>query len=121
MAADFVNQVFMDLLSEDGLVVLARCGVTLSCHVHGPRQMLHPYILSCHRSLDVALHVLVYQVMCACRAHHCRGLGLDALVLKFLHLYCDPCSLVLVLGTNPEEEVGCWAVLNTSTQRSLYN
>ena len=46
------------------------------------------------------------------RAHRCRGLGLDALVLKFLHLYCDPCSLVLVLGINPEEEVGCPAVIS---------
>jgi DNA excision repair protein ERCC-4 len=53
---DFINQIFMDVLAEDGLVVLA------------------------------------------------RGLGMDALLLKFFQLYSDPCSLVLVLGTNSAEE-----------------
>ena len=31
-AMDFINQVFMDLLAEDGLVVLARCDVAFEMH-----------------------------------------------------------------------------------------
>ena len=41
MAMDFVNEVFMNLLAEDGLVVLARCDATLGCHVHGFVKVLH--------------------------------------------------------------------------------
>ncbi|KAK2533340.1 hypothetical protein Q9233_004554 [Columba guinea] len=33
-----------------------------------------------------------------------RGLGLDRLLLRFLRLYCEPTSLVLVLNTSPAEE-----------------
>ncbi|XP_065706963.1 DNA repair endonuclease XPF [Patagioenas fasciata] len=33
-----------------------------------------------------------------------RGLGLDRLLLRFLRLYCEPASLVLVLNTGPAEE-----------------
>lgn len=34
-----------------------------------------------------------------------RGLGIDRLLLRFLRLYCEPASLVLVLNTSPAEEV----------------
>lgn len=34
-----------------------------------------------------------------------RGLGVDRLLLRFLRLYCEPASLVLVLNTSPAEEV----------------
>lgn len=34
-----------------------------------------------------------------------RGLGVDRLLLRFLRLYCEPASLVLVLNTGPAEEV----------------
>ncbi|NWU98674.1 XPF endonuclease, partial [Upupa epops] len=33
-----------------------------------------------------------------------RGLGIDRLLLRFLRLYCEPASLVLVLNTSPAEE-----------------
>ncbi|XP_038275869.1 DNA repair endonuclease XPF isoform X1 [Dermochelys coriacea] len=33
-----------------------------------------------------------------------RGLGIDRLLLRFLRLYCEPASLVLVLSTSPAEE-----------------
>ncbi|KAM6250071.1 DNA repair endonuclease XPF [Porphyrio hochstetteri] len=33
-----------------------------------------------------------------------RGLGVDRLLLRFLRLYCEPASLVLVLNTSPAEE-----------------
>ncbi|XP_064318121.1 DNA repair endonuclease XPF [Phalacrocorax carbo] len=33
-----------------------------------------------------------------------RGLGIDRLLLRFLRLYCEPASLVLVLNTGPAEE-----------------
>ncbi|NXP82461.1 XPF endonuclease, partial [Ramphastos sulfuratus] len=33
-----------------------------------------------------------------------RGLGVDRLLLRFLRLYCEPTSLVLVLNTTPAEE-----------------
>ncbi|NXS63645.1 XPF endonuclease, partial [Brachypteracias leptosomus] len=33
-----------------------------------------------------------------------RGLGVDRLLLRFLRLYCEPASLVLVLNTGPAEE-----------------
>lgn len=33
-----------------------------------------------------------------------RGLGIDRLLLRFLRLYCEPTSLVLVLNTSPAEE-----------------
>lgn len=37
-----------------------------------------------------------------------RGLGIDRILLRFLRLYCEPASLVLVLNTGPAEEVrGC--------------
>lgn len=34
-----------------------------------------------------------------------RGLGIDRLLLRFLRLYCEPASLVLVLNTSAAEEV----------------
>lgn len=34
-----------------------------------------------------------------------RGLGIDRLLLRFLRLYSEPASLVLVLNTSPAEEV----------------
>uniref|UniRef100_A0A8C3XNX7 DNA repair endonuclease XPF n=1 Tax=Chelydra serpentina TaxID=8475 RepID=A0A8C3XNX7_CHESE len=33
-----------------------------------------------------------------------RGLGIDRILLRFLRLYCEPASLVLVLNTSPAEE-----------------
>ncbi|NWQ63050.1 XPF endonuclease, partial [Neopipo cinnamomea] len=33
-----------------------------------------------------------------------RGLGIDRLLLRYLRLYCEPASLVLVLNTGPAEE-----------------
>ncbi|CAM5086920.1 unnamed protein product [Natator depressus] len=33
-----------------------------------------------------------------------RGLGIDRILLRFLRLYCEPASLVLVLNTGPAEE-----------------
>lgn len=35
----------------------------------------------------------------------CRGIGLDRLFVKFLKLYSDPHTLVLVIGTSPAHEV----------------
>ena len=58
MAADFVNQVFMDLLSEDGLVVLARCDVALGCHVHESLKVLHATRLFAWWFMKFCLHAV---------------------------------------------------------------
>ena len=55
------------------------------------------------RTCMVCIHMF-YFISVACSTLS-RGLGLDTLLLKFLQLYSDPCSLVLVLGTNSVEEV----------------
>ena len=75
---DFENQMFVELLAEDGLVVLARLATpqtTRQRRANTKRYFAH------------------------------RGLGLDRLLLKFLKLYCDPHHVVLVLNTSPAHEV----------------
>ena len=79
---DFENQVFVELLSEDGLVILAR-QVALAFHTS--------------QHIIVALYTQSYST--------CRGLGLDKLFLKFLKLYSDPHNLILALNTSSAQEV----------------
>lgn len=75
MELEFEQQAFVELLSEDGLIILARYVAT-------------PYL----PSIVIALLL-------------CRGLGLDRLFLKFLKLYSDPHNLVLVLNCTSAQEV----------------
>ena len=76
---DFENQIFFELISEDGLVVLARCCVGGCCGIDSDKPI--------------------------CRLPLLRGLGLDRIFLKFLRLYCDPHHLVLVINTSQPNEV----------------
>lgn len=75
---DFENQMFIELLAQDGMVVLARSETNII-----------PLNYSRHLS--------------SCPFH--RGLGLERLFLKFLKLYSDPHQLVLVLNTSPAHQV----------------
>ena len=72
---DFTNQAFVELLSEDGLLILAR------------------FVNKNLFSYEMYLYL------------HCRGLGLDGLFLNFLKLYSDPHNLVIVLNTSATLEV----------------
>lgn len=74
---DFTNQMFVELLSEDGLIILAR----------------------------YALISYLHEFICYCCHLYGRGLGLDGLFINFLKLYSDPHSLVLVLNTSSTLEV----------------
>lgn len=72
---EFEQQAFVELLSEDGLIILARYATSL---------------LHIKSRYNYALF---------------RGLGLDRIFLKFLKLYSDPHSLVLVLNCTGSQEV----------------
>lgn len=74
---EFEQQAFVELLSEDGLIILAR-------------YLTYPPFIT---------------LSCSCFSQ-CRGLGLDRVFLKFLKLYSDPHNLVLVLNCTATQEVG---------------
>ena len=76
---EFANQAFVELLSADGLAILAR------------------YVL-------IILFFFPTKATFYATARY-RGLGLDGLFLKFLKLYSDPHNLVLVLNTSGVLEV----------------